>query len=138
MIPLRLQNASTSSFVMGAGSAEYGTLEWWRKMRGLPSSHRLYPKVYSTVEMSPVVAQVKSYEPMATAVSPLRAMLWLVKTTFFQPLPPLIAKPASSPLNFSEPSKLSAPTKYDMASSPVGRNGFLVALVGLNKTSVWP
>jgi len=32
----------------------------------------------------------------------------------------------------------SAPTKYDMASSAVGRNGFLVALVGLKSTSDLP
>jgi hypothetical protein len=28
--------------------AEYGTDEWWRQMRTLPSSQRIYPKVYST------------------------------------------------------------------------------------------
>ena len=45
------------------------------------------------------------------AVGPLRSILWLLKTTFDHPLPPLMAKPASSPLNFSS-FIASEPTKY--------------------------
>jgi len=36
-----------------------GTDEWCKKMRTFPSSQRWYPKVYSTLDFSPVVAQVK-------------------------------------------------------------------------------
>ena len=57
--------------------------------------------------------------------------------TFFQPLPPLMAKPASSPSN-SAFSMASAPTKYDMASPPVGRKGCFVDFVGLKSTLWWP
>jgi len=89
------------------------------------------------VATSPVVAQVKSYEPIASAVSPLRSIWWLVKTTLLHPLPPLMAKPASSPLNSSF-FIASAPTKYDIASAPVARKGCLVALVGLKSTLWWP
>ena len=48
-----------------------------------------------------------------------------------------VLKPASSPLNASS-FIASAPTKYDMASSPVARKGWLVDLVGLNRTSHLP
>jgi len=49
----------------------------------------------------------------------------------------LIAKPASSPLKASF-FIASAPTKYDIASSAVGRKGCSVALVGLKSTFVLP
>ena len=62
---------------------------------------------------------------------------WLRKVTSFQPRPPLIAKPASSPLKASF-FIASAPTKYDIASSAVGRKGCSVALVGLKSTFVLP
>merc|ERR1719326_919783 len=124
--------SSTSASVTGAGPAlEYGTEEWCRKMRTLPSSHFLYPKVYSTVVVEPSVASVKSYVPIAMAVLPFKSMLWLLKTTSDQPLPPLIANPPSSSMPSST---FFDPTKYDIALAPDGRKRSSRALVGLKST----
>ena len=38
---------------------------------------------------------MKSYEPIATAVSAFRSIWWLVKTTFDQPLPPVDSNSAA-------------------------------------------
>jgi len=51
---------STLALGASAGLAAYGTDEWCKKMRTLPSSQRWYPNVYSTFDFSPVVAQVKT------------------------------------------------------------------------------
>ena len=50
----------TSTRKIRASYFLYGTDEWCRKIRAFPSLLRLYPKVYSTVACSPVVAQVKT------------------------------------------------------------------------------
>ena len=63
-------------------------------------------------------------------------MKWLSNLTSAQPLPPLIAKPPSSAM--PPDSTAFSPTKYDIASSAVGRNCTSAALVGLKSTFAWP
>ena len=52
--------ARTSAPVTAGTFCSNGTDEWCRQMRTFPSAQRLYPKVYSTRTLSPLVASVKT------------------------------------------------------------------------------